>query len=82
MAAIFDLALVAGRNDDIIARVASAGLEAIDRLTPNQPRNNITSTIGAIVSAAGFPEVGIPIAVGGHLLRWLTKTGSQAGARV
>jgi hypothetical protein len=81
MAGIFDLALVGGRNDDIIARVVSAGLEAVCHLTPGEQRNDVTSTIGAIVSAAGFPEVGIPIAVGGYLLRRLTKTGSEAQAR-
>jgi hypothetical protein len=81
MAGIFDLPLVGGGSDNTITRVVSTGLEAFGHLTPSQSRNDVTTTIGTIVSAAGFPEVGIPIIVGGYLLRWLTETGAEAQAR-
>jgi hypothetical protein len=75
MAGIFDLVLAGARNDDILARIGSTAFEAACHLVPSdQGANDVAKTVGTIVSAAGFPEFGIPIAVGGYLLgRWLNS---------
>jgi hypothetical protein len=74
MAGIFDLALVAGRTDNIVARICSAALESACHLIPSQSNQDVVRTVGAIVSTAGFPEFGIPIARGGYLPgRWMNS---------
>jgi hypothetical protein len=74
MAAIFDFALLDVRTDDIVARLCGAAIEkAFHHLVDDrQPGRNAARVIGGIVTAAGFPEFGIPIALAGHLLGgWL-----------
>ena len=81
MAAIFEIfADVAG--DDIITRVCGAVVEtAVTRLVGKKlPAHNAAGLVGGIVTAAGFPEFGIPITVAGHLLdRWLAHGTRDAG---
>jgi uncharacterized protein (DUF697 family) len=69
MAAIFDFALSGGRADDIVARLCGMVLgSAVHSLVPKNSCPDAARLIGGIVTAAEFPEFGIPIAIVGYLI--------------
>ena len=74
MAAIFDFVLPGGNSDDIVIRLCGAAVESVlHRLVDHgRPSCGAARVIGGIVTAAGFPEIGIPIALAGPVIgRWL-----------
>jgi hypothetical protein len=69
-------------SEDIVARVCVAAVEHVCHMATSHPSGHeVTNTLGAIVSAAGFPEIGIPIAVGGYLLGRWRKAEPATGTR-
>jgi hypothetical protein len=73
MAAVLNLtAPHCGTNDMITGCCAVALQSAISAVYQGPKGESVTGVIGGIVSAAGFPEFGIPIAVVGFLVsRWM-----------
>ena len=68
-------------SEDLVARVSVAAAEHVCHMAAGQQSGHeVASTMGAIVSAAGFPEIGIPIAIAGYLLGRWRKT-EPAGRR-
>jgi hypothetical protein len=85
MAAIFDIALEAVGADSVVARLCCGAMEsavhhAVDHTLPMR---SAARMIGGVITVAGFPEIGIPVAVAGYLLgRWLGGTGKAPAHRL
>jgi len=78
--AFFDI-VRAGAGDDFVDRLCGAAVEAtVTRVVEKKlPAHNTAAWVGGIVTAAGFPEFGLPIVVAGHLLgRWRAQLGARA----
>jgi hypothetical protein len=85
MAAIFDIALEAVGADNVVARLCCGAMEsavhyAVDHKLPAQ---SAARMIGGVITVAGFPEIGIPVAIAGYLLgRWLGGSGRAPAHRL
>jgi hypothetical protein len=58
----------------------SAAHHVVDHTLPAQ---SAARMIGGVISLAGFPEIGIPVAIAGHLLGgWLGGSGKAPARRL
>jgi hypothetical protein len=58
---------------EILGRVCGAVIENAYRDLDRRSDPNVLSMIGGLISLVGFPEIGIPIGIAGHLMTRIAK---------